>query len=83
MALGIPVIASDTPAYRDLVVDGVTGYLVRTRDEWEDRLTDLVNDEAMRTEMGAKGRQVASGWTIQQGWKLWRDAYEAVTGWKP
>ena len=82
MALGIPVIASDTPAYRDLVVDGVTGYLVHGKDEWHARLTDLINDEAMRTEMGAKGREVASGWTIQQGWKLWRDAYEAVTGWK-
>ena len=32
MALGIPVIASDRTAYRDLVVDGVTGYLVSTSD---------------------------------------------------
>lgn len=78
MALGIPVVASDCPAYRDLIVDGVTGFLVRSEDEWQARLTDLVNDEAMRTEMGAKGREVAAGWTIQQGWKLWRDAYEDV-----
>jgi len=83
MALGIPVIASDQPAYNGLVVDGVTGYLVHSEDEWRARLTDLINDEAMRTEMGAKGREVAAGWTIQQGWKLWRDAYEEVTGWQP
>lgn len=83
MALGIPVIASDRPAYNGLVVDGVTGFLVRSEDEWKARLTDLINDEAMRDEMGANGREVAASWTIQQGWKLWRDAYEEVTEWQP
>lgn len=78
MAMGIPVIASDQPAYRDLVQDGVTGYLVRTVDEWKTRLIDLINDEDMRAEMGAAGKKVASGWTIQTGWKLWRDAYEGL-----
>jgi len=78
MALGIPMVAADVPAYRDLVVDGVTGYLVSTEDDWRARLTDLINDEAMRAEMGAKGREVARNWTIQQGWKLWRDAYEGA-----
>lgn len=83
MALGIPVVASNRPAYRDLVVDGVTGFLVNSDDEWRARLTDLINDPAMRTEMGAKGREVAANWTIQQGWKLWRDVYEEVTEWQP
>ena len=82
MALGIPVVASNVPAYNSMVVDGVTGFLVDSDDEWTARLTDLINDEAMRTEMGAKGREVASGWTTQQGWKLWRDAYQNVTGFK-
>lgn len=83
MALGIPVVASDVPAYRDLVVDGVTGYLVSDEAGWRNRVTDLVNDEAMRTEMGKAGREVASQWTIQAGWKLWRDVYEETTGWTP
>jgi glycosyltransferase involved in cell wall biosynthesis len=82
MALGVPVIASDCPAYRDLVVDGVTGYLVSTSEQWAARLRELINDEAARTELGAKGREVAHGWTIQSGWKLWRDAYEEVAGWQ-
>lgn len=81
MALGIPVIATDCPAYADLVVDGVTGYLVRSEDEWAARLRDLLNDDQLRAEMGAKGRQVAAGWTIQQGWKRWRDAYQQAAGW--
>ncbi|WP_239404648.1 glycosyltransferase [Frankia sp. Cj3] len=77
-ALGIPVIAADLPPYREFVIDGVTGYLVRTEAEWEARLTELIHDEAARAEMGAKGREVAERYTIQNGWRLWNDAYEAV-----
>lgn len=77
-ALGIPVVASDTAPYRDLVIDGVTGFLVRQDHEWGSRLRDLVNDEAMRTEMGAKARQAAAEWTIQKGYKLWETAYSSI-----
>lgn len=74
-ARGIPVIATDCEPYRDFVVHGVTGYLVKRDHEWLRYLTDLANDEAMRAEMGAKAKEVARGWTIEQGWKLWEDAY--------
>lgn len=74
-ALGIPVIASDVAPYRSFVIDGVTGYLVRKEHEWLGRLRDLINDESMRTEMGAKAREHASQWTIQTGWKEWESAY--------
>jgi len=73
-ALGIPVIASDMEPYRDFVLDGVTGYLIRRDHEWEKRLRDLVNDEAMRTEMGEKARQHAAGWAIQDRWVEWEQA---------
>lgn len=77
-ALGIPVIASDSAPYRDFVIDGVTGWLVRREHEWALRLRDLINDEAMRTDMGAKARELASAWTIQQSWQEWESAYESV-----
>lgn len=77
-ALGIPVVAQDLPPYRDLVIDGVTGYLVRSHDEWRARLTELVNDGAAREEMGAKARALAAQWTIQEHWVRWEAAYEAA-----
>lgn len=77
-ALGIPVIASDTAPYRDFVIDGVTGWLVRRKHDWVTRLRDLVNDESMRQEMGVKARELAAGWTIQQGWQEWESAYRSV-----
>jgi glycosyltransferase involved in cell wall biosynthesis len=73
-ALGIPVVASDLDPYRDFVIDGVTGYLVKHDHEWEKRLRELANDEAMRAEMGANARAHAEGWVIQDRWKEWEAA---------
>ena len=77
-ALGIPVIASDTAPYRDFVVDGVTGWLVRRQDEWIKRLRELICDEAMREEMSVKAREVATEWTIQKGWQEWEQCYKSL-----
>jgi glycosyltransferase involved in cell wall biosynthesis len=77
-ALGIPCVASDVTPYRDYVRDGVTGFLVKGPQEWSQRLRDLVNDEAMRTEMGAKAKELAAQHTIQTGWKDWALAYESI-----
>ena len=77
-ALGIPVVASDVTPYRDFVLDGVTGWLVRGPQMWAARLRDLVNDTAMRTEMGAKAKTLAAGHTIQTGWTDWETAYRSV-----
>ena len=77
-ALGIPVIASDVEAYRDFVIDGVTGFLVKREHEWFGRLRDLANDADLREDMGRKAREHASNWTIDRGWKLWEHAYEEL-----
>lgn len=77
-ALGIPCVASDVTPYRDYVIDGVTGWIVRRPEQWAQRLRELVNDEAMREEMGAKAREVASQHTIQTGWQDWEAAYQSI-----
>lgn len=78
-ALGIPVIASYSEPYREFVVDGETGYLIRREHEWTKRLYELVNDAAMREEMGAKAKAHAARWTIEDGYRLWLDAYRSLT----
>ena len=77
-ALGIPVVASDTAPYQEFVIDGVTGFLVKQDHEWGRRLRDLIHDEAMRTEMGAKARELASQYTIQNHWQEWEAVYKKV-----
>jgi glycosyltransferase involved in cell wall biosynthesis len=74
-ALGIPVIASDAEPYRDFVVHGVTGFLVRRDHEWLTYLQQLADDEGLRESMGHKAREHARAFTIENNWHLWEQAY--------
>ncbi len=76
-ARGIPIVATDMEPYRDFVIDGVTGYLVRTEAEWVARLTELINDAAAREELGAKAYEQAKAYTMEGHWARWQDAYES------
>jgi glycosyltransferase involved in cell wall biosynthesis len=77
-ALGIPVVASYAEPYRWYVEHGVTGFLVKHDHEWGRYLYELVNDAAMRAEMGAAAKKLAAGWTIQQRYGAWEKAYGEV-----
>lgn len=79
-ALGIPVIASAVGPYADYVLDGVTGFLVRRDHEWSRYLRLLVEDTALREEMGRKAKEQAAEFTIQKGWTRWAAVYEEVAG---
>jgi glycosyltransferase involved in cell wall biosynthesis len=77
-ARGIPVIATDCEAYRDFVLHGVTGFLVRRDHEWLRYLEELAADEKLRAEMGAKAKEAARDWVIERGWKRWANAYSSL-----
>jgi len=69
MLAGVPVIATDIPGNRDLVVDGTTGYLVPPGDRFEftRRTHWLLDDEALRKRLGEAGRQrVLTEFTVEQ-----------------
>ncbi|MFQ5600092.1 MAG: glycosyltransferase family 4 protein [Candidatus Krumholzibacteriia bacterium] len=73
-ACGTPVIASDVPGLRDAVLDGETGLLFPFGDvpALSDRITRLLNDEALRRELTAK----AIEWAGRFRWE--RSAHETV-----
>lgn len=77
-ALGIPVIASESAAYREFVQDGVTGFLVRNPKQFRDRLNVLASDEALRESMGAKAKEAAAQWTSEARAHLWDEAYRSI-----
>lgn len=58
-ALGIPTVASDAGPYSSAIEHGKTGFLVKRDHEWAKYLRDLVNDEAMREEIGANAKEWA------------------------
>ena len=77
-ALGIPVIASDCEAYREFVVDGITGFLVTTQQEWREAMLLLVNDGELRGKMGGWARERAAEFTIEGNWHRWQSVYEPL-----
>lgn len=77
-ARGIPVIATDCAAYRDFVLHGVTGFLVKRDHEWLKYLEELASDEALRASMAVKAKEHARQFTIERGYTRWADAYRRL-----
>ena len=59
MAARLPVIGTDVAGTQELVIDGVTGYLVSAKQPHRlaERLRHLLSDPVLRTQMGVAGRQ--------------------------
>lgn len=58
MASGLPIIASDLPAHRDIIRHGETGFLVSSREDLHTALNYLSDPENNR-KIGAAAREVA------------------------
>jgi len=70
MAAGLPILATDLPAHRDLLADGRTGCLVRTRDELA-RMLDFLNDPQENLRIG----KAAQNW-VRETVGTWDDCAE-------
>jgi glycosyltransferase involved in cell wall biosynthesis len=56
MALGRPGVASPVGANTEVVTDRVDGFLPESDDGWEEALTALIDDPALREQVGARAR---------------------------
>ncbi|MBN1174605.1 MAG: glycosyltransferase family 4 protein [Micromonosporaceae bacterium] len=76
-ATGLPVVAGDSGGAPDAVCEGTTGFVVNGRDlaAIADRLTTLLLDPALATQLGAEGRAwVEAEW----GWQRQADRMRAI-----
>jgi glycosyltransferase involved in cell wall biosynthesis len=73
-ALGIPTIASDVGPYSDHIRHGSTGFLVKRDHEWGVYLRQLVNDKAMRVEIGENAKAWARTQILENNLGLWKAA---------
>ena len=65
MACGVPVVASAVGVNREIIEDGVNGFLATTDNEWVEKLGRLIADPALRARFAAAGRR-----TIEQRYSL-------------
>jgi len=64
--VGVPVVCTPVGINRDLVEDGVNGFYAMTPEQWEEKLSILIEDSALREKMGLEGRKrVLSRYTLQ------------------
>jgi len=61
LSCGRPIVATDVPGCRELVIPGVTGYLLPINDPQAiaDKLERLCRNPELRTQMGLAGRRLA------------------------
>jgi hypothetical protein len=57
MAAGLPVVANRVGVHREMIVDGATGFLADTPQEWAEAVRRLSNDARLRAAMGAAARR--------------------------
>ena len=57
MAAGLPVVASNIGILPEYVEHGVSGFLASHDQDWIDQLTRLIDDAALRLELGTAGRR--------------------------
>jgi glycosyltransferase involved in cell wall biosynthesis len=75
MAIGLPVVASLVGENPFIVRDNDNGFLVRTAGEWEEALTHLLADIALRSRLGAQGAKM-----IEEEYALerWIEKYRSL-----
>jgi glycosyltransferase involved in cell wall biosynthesis len=57
MACGVPVVASAVGVNREIIEDGVNGFLAASEREWVEKLTLLAGDATLRKQLGEAARQ--------------------------
>jgi glycosyltransferase involved in cell wall biosynthesis len=65
MACGVPVVAAAVGVNREIIEDGVNGFLASTEDEWVEKIGRLLADRELRRRFGSAGRR-----TVEQRYSL-------------
>jgi len=64
--VGVPVVCTPVGINQDLVEDGRSGFWAMTAEEWEEKLSLLIESDRLREKMGREGRRrVLEHYTVQ------------------
>lgn len=77
-ALGIPCVVSDFQQYRDVVKDGETGIIVRSKGGWTAALQNLKNDPAYREYLGGNAKDAIQNRKMSRRVNLFEQAYRSL-----
>jgi len=65
-SVGVPAVCTPVGINRDIVEDGVNGFWARAPEEWEKKISILIESPDLREKMGKDGRRkVLEGYSVQ------------------
>ena len=81
MAMGIPAIATAVGANFRVIENGISGFLVKSDDEWRLRLAELMGDPELRRRIGQAGRErVERYYSVRANEPTYLSIFEQVYG---
>lgn len=79
MAIGIPVIARDIGSNTKIIENGINGFVVKSNQEWVEKIMLLINNENLRKKMGEAARQtVLNNYSVMSQMPKMVDIFERV-----
>lgn len=77
MAMEIPTIASAVGVNTSIINHGIDGFLAQTDEEWENTLTQLIEDKALRDTIGLNGRKkVCNAYSVSSNTSTFLSLFE-------
>lgn len=78
MACGLPIVATDVGGTKDIVIDGVNGFLVSadSQEELETAIENLINDHVLRKDLGYQSRNIAEKWSLSNCVNNYENLYD-------
>ncbi len=58
MSVGVPTVASNVGGNREIIQDGVNGFLASSEEEWIEKLSLLIEKPELRQRLGIAGRKI-------------------------
>ena len=72
-AAGLPAIASPVGENRNVIADGINGFLANTPTEWANALTRLANDRKLYRKLAANAEKRRYDWSFEKYAPVFRD----------
>jgi glycosyltransferase involved in cell wall biosynthesis len=76
-SLGVPFVASGTEQYMQLRKRGI-GRIAESPEEWQTKVTRLIEDAPLREELGEQAREAAESLTIESHCEEWLEAWDCA-----
>jgi glycosyltransferase involved in cell wall biosynthesis len=57
MSMGIPCVCSAVGVNKEIIIDGINGFLANSEEEWMEKLSRLIGNPQLRSNIGAAGRR--------------------------